>query len=120
MLNSLKNGGCSLILTTSLVHTTTTTISTKNSFSTSINFHLPTPLLLVHRIIHTNPIDSTYLYTSAIFHLLISVHTRELGSLVAIKTVWFFLFFLKIWIVVMELTFTDILLLSLIKLVYCR
>ena len=145
MLNSLQNGGCSLILTTSLVHTITTTIFTKNSFSTSVNFHLPTALLLIPRIIHTNPIDSTYLYTSAIFHLLIfvrnnsgnqhqkyfpylnhlanqgcAIRTRELESLVTTKTVWFFPFFLKIWKVIMELTFTDILLLSLRKLVYCR
>ena len=138
-------GRCSLIFTTSLVHKITPTISTKTRFSTSINFHLPIPLLFVHRITLTNPINTTYLYTSAIFHLPnfaqnnpINSHqkyfpylnhlansgcvirTRELESLVTTNTVWFSPFFFKVRAVIMELTFTDTLLLRFRKFVYCR
>ena len=145
MLNSLENGRCSLIFTTPLVHTTTPTIFIKNRFSTSVNFHLPIPLLLVHKIIHTNPINTIFLYTSAIFHLSIFLHnhpsnlhqiyfpyfshlaisgcvigTRQLEGLVTTDTVWISPFFLKVWTVIMGLTITDSLLLRLRKLVYCR
>ena len=76
MLNSLENGRCSLIFTAPLVHTTTPTIYIKNRFSTSVNFHLPIPLLIVHKIIYTNPINTMFLYTSAIFHLPIFAHNH--------------------------------------------
>ena len=117
----------------------------KMRFSTSVNFHLLIPLLLVRKIIHTNPINTTFLYTSAIFHLPVFAHnhpsnphqkqfpylshlaksicvikTRELESLVTTDTVWISFFFVKVWTLIIELTITDTLLLMLRKLVYCR
>ena len=114
-------------------------------FVTLVNFHLPIPLLLVHKIIYKNPINTTFLYTSAIFHLPIFAHnypsnlqqryfpcfshlanlgcilgTRELESLVTTDTVWISPFFLKVWTVITGLTITDFLLLRLRKFVYCR
>ena len=117
---------------------------TKILFSTSVNFYLPIPLLLVYKIIHTNPINTTFLYTSTVFHLTIFVHnhpsnlhqryfpylshlanlgcilgTRELESLATTDIVWISPFFLKVWTVITGLTITDSLLLRLRKLVYC-
>ena len=69
MLNSLQNGGCLFIITTLLVHTINATISSKNQFFSSVNFH-PAPLL-VHQIIFTIPANILFLYTSTIFHLLL-------------------------------------------------
>ena len=46
-------------------------IFTKNRSSTSVNFYLPIPPLLVNKIILTISINTTFLYTSAIFHLII-------------------------------------------------
>ena len=105
---------------------------TKILFSTSVNFYLPIPLLLVYKIIHTNPINTTFLYTSTVFHLTIFVHnhpsnlhqryfpylshlanlgcilgTRELESLATTDIVWISPFFLKVWTVITGLTITD-------------
>ena len=41
----------------------------KNSSPTSVIFHIPIPLLLFHKIILIIPTNSSFLYTSAIFHL---------------------------------------------------
>ena len=43
----------------------------KIRFSTSVNFHLPVPPLLVHKIILTIPSNTPFLYASVILHLLI-------------------------------------------------
>ena len=40
--------------------------------STSVNFHLPIPPLLVHKIVLTILTNTPFLYTSAIFHLPLS------------------------------------------------
>ena len=113
----------------------------KICFSTSVNYHLPIPLLLVHKIIHTNPVNTTFLYTSAIFHLPIFAHnhpsnlyqiyfpylshlanlgcvigTRELESPVMTDTLWISPSFLKIWTVIIRITITDSLLHRLRKL----
>ena len=40
----------------------------KNRSSASVNFHLPIPPLLIHKIIFTIPTNIPFLYTSAIFH----------------------------------------------------
>ena len=60
------------IFATLLVHTATSTVSKTRSkirFYTSVNFHLPFPPLLVHKIILTIPTNTPFLYTSAIFNL---------------------------------------------------
>ena len=46
----------------------------KIRFSTSVNFSLPIPPLLVHKIILTIPTNTPFLYTSVILHLLISAY----------------------------------------------
>ena len=145
MLNSQKNGTCSLIFTTPLVHTTTPTVSIKNCFSTSVNFHLPIPLLRVRKIIHTNPINTNFLlpqqfFTSPFLRTTIpAICTRNIfptsviqpiqtiqpiqfriEGLVMTDTVWISPFSLKVRTVIMGLTTTDSLLLRLRKLVYCR
>ena len=52
MLHSLQNGRCSFIFTTLLVvHTTTLKSPLKIRSSTSVNFYLHTPNLLIHKII---------------------------------------------------------------------
>ena len=42
--------------------------------STSAKFHLPIPLLIVHKIVLSIPTNSSFLCTSAIFHLPIFVY----------------------------------------------
>ena len=69
MLNSLQNGKCSFIFTTLLEHTTNDVISTINRSSTSVNFHLPIPPLLVQKIILKIPTNIPFLSSSAVFHL---------------------------------------------------
>ena len=74
MLNSLQNDGFSFIFTTlpvhtTLLHTTTPTISTKNPFSTSANFHLPIPPLLFNKITLTISTNTHFLYAAVIFNL---------------------------------------------------
>ena len=114
--------------------------------SASGNFHLPILLLLVHKIIPTIPNNSPFLYTSAIFYLLIfaynqpsqqsiakisslpqplsqfSLHqgTRELGCLFGTDIILTSHFFLKVWTVTTGLTITGSLSLRIINLVYCR
>ena len=97
--------------------------------STSVNFHLPIPLLLVHKIILTIPTNTTFLYTSTpkIFSLpqpfrqfRLRQWTKKLESLKNTDTILISPFFLKVWTVITGLTITDSLLLSLRKLVYCR
>ena len=60
---------CSLTFTTLLEHTTSAIISTKNRFCTSVNFHLPTPPLLVQKIILKIPTNIPFRYSSANFHV---------------------------------------------------
>ena len=114
--------------------------------SASGNFHLPILLLLVHKIIPTIHNNSPFLYTSAIFYLLIfaynqpsqqsiakisslpqplsqfSLHqgTRELGCLFGTDIILTSHFFLKVWTVTTGLTITGSLSLRIINLVYCR
>ena len=114
--------------------------------SASGNFHLPILLLLVHKIIPAIPNNSPFLYTSAIFYLLIfaynqpsqqsiakisslpqplsqfSLHqgTRELGCLFGTDIILTSHFFLKVWTVTTGLTITGSLSLRIINLVYCR
>ena len=74
---------CSFIFTTLIMHTTTSTSSTKVPFSTLVNFHLPILPSLVHKILTNIP----FLYTSAILHHLIfrttipTIHTKEFSYL---------------------------------------
>ena len=114
--------------------------------SASGNFHLPILLLLVHKIIPTIPNNSPFLYTSAIFYLLIfaynqpsqqsiakisslpqplsqfSLHqgTRELGCLFGTDIILTSHFFLKVWTVTTGFTITGSLSLRIRILVYCR
>ena len=114
--------------------------------SASGNFHLPILLLLVHKIIPTIPNNSPFLYTSAIFYLLIfaynqpsqqsiakisslpqplsqfSLHqgTRELGCIFGTDIILTSQFFLKVWTVTTGLTITGSLSLRIRILVYCR
>ena len=114
--------------------------------SASGNFHLLILLLLVHKIIPTIPNNSPFLYTSAIFYLLIfaynqpsqqsiakisslpqplsqfSLHqgTRELGCLFGTDIILTSHFFLKVWTVTTGLTITGSLSLRIRNLVYCR
>ena len=114
--------------------------------SASGNFHLPILLLLVHKIIPTIPNNSPFLYTSAIFYLLIfaynqpsqqsiakisslpqplsqfSLHqgTRELGCRFGTDIILTSHFFLKVWTVTTGLTITGSLSLRIRILVYCR
>ena len=114
--------------------------------SASGNFHLPILLLLVHKIIPAIPNNSPFLYTSAIFYLLIfaynqpsqqsiaklsslpqplsqfSLHqgTRELGCLFGTDIILTSHFFLKVWTVTTGLTITGSLSLRIRILVYCR
>ena len=114
--------------------------------SASGNFHLPILLLLVHKIIPTIPNNSPFLYTSAIFYLLIfaynqpsqqsiakisslpqplsqfSLHqgTRELGCHFGTDIILTSHFFLKVWTVTTGLTITGSLSLRIRILVYCR
>ena len=71
MLDSLQNSRCSFIFTTLLVlHTTTLKSPLKICSSTSVNFYLHIPPLIVHKIILTISTNTPFLYTSAIFHTL--------------------------------------------------
>ena len=86
----------------------------KNSSPTSVNFHLPIPLLLVHKIILAIPTNTPFLYSSAIFHLPLFVYNlpNNLHQ--------------KVWTSSQSmnsenrLTITDYLLLRLWNLVCCR
>ena len=51
----------------------------KTSFSTSINFHLPIPSLLVYKIILTMPTNTPFLYTSLILYLLIFAYNLPIN-----------------------------------------
>ena len=46
----------------------------KISYSTPVNFHVPIPSLLVHKIIHTITTSTLFLYILANFHLTIFAH----------------------------------------------
>ena len=65
---SFKNGKCSFIFTTLLVHTTNSTIFTKEAFLYFSQFS-SIPILFVHKILLAIPTNIPLLYTSAIFHL---------------------------------------------------
>ena len=69
MLNSLKNDRCSFISQSYLCIQQLLQSATKIRSSTSVNFHLPIPPLLDHKIIFTIRTNTPFLYTSAIFHL---------------------------------------------------
>ena len=128
-----------------IVHRTVSTISTNKCSSTLVNFHLLIPPLSVHKIILTLPTNTPFLYTWAIFPLLIFGYyhpsnlslkifllpqqfsqfrlrqgTWELGSLVRTDTVLISPFFLKVLAVITRFAITDSLSLRLRKLVYCR
>ena len=106
--------------------------------STSVNFRLPIPPLLFNKIILTIPNNTPFLYAAATFHLPIFaynhptyLHQKYFPCLIHLansdcvkgqSSYWVLIspFFLKVWTVVSGFTITDSLLLSLIKLVYCR
>ena len=109
--------------------------------STSFNFYLPIPPLLVHKIILTITTNSFSLYLSSFLpfsfcvqpsqqsapkiislcqlfsQFRLSQGTRELGSLVSTDTVLISPFFFKWWTMITGLIITDSLLLRLRKLV---
>ena len=130
MLNYLQNGRCYFIFTTLLGLCIQPPLQypPKISSSTSVNFHIPIPPFLVHKIIITIPTITPFLYFSAIFPLfflckpsqqsipkLLSLSqplsqfglhqgTKELGSLVTTGTVLIFPFFLRLWTVITGFT----------------
>ena len=67
MLNSLLNRRCTFIFTPLLMHAISPT-SLLIHPSTSVNVDLPISALPVHKIILTIPTNTSFLYTSAIFH----------------------------------------------------
>ena len=79
VLNSMQNSKCSFIITTYLYITLPLQSPPKIRSFTSVNFYLPIPPLLVHKIILTTPNTTPFLYTSAIFHLPIFAynHTQK-------------------------------------------
>ena len=116
-------------------------LSTKTRSSTSVNFHLPIPLLLLNKIIYTILTNTLFLCTSAVFYHPIFAYnnpsnlpqnislpwpfrlhqrTKELWSLVRNPIVLISPFFLKVWTLITGLTITNSLSLRLRKLVYCR
>ena len=117
VLNYLQNSRFQFIFTTLLVHTTTLTISTKNilhhfSFFFTALFH---PYLFIKSSL-TIYTKTSFLYTSAIFHLAIFAYspqfrlrqrTNEQGSLVRTNTVLSSLFFLKASTGIKGLTTTN-------------
>ena len=129
MLNSLQNGSCSLVFITLLLHTTTSKISAKNLFLYVSQFSLPNPLLLLHKIIHTNRINTAFFHTSAISHIPIFVqnhpsnlhdkyfpylsHLSNSGCVIGTRKP-------QSRTVIIGLTITEPLLLRLRRLVYCR
>ena len=105
-------------------------------FSTSVNFYLT---ILPWLVILTIPTNTPFLYTSAIFHLLLFAYNHpknllqnifplpqliqgiwELESLVSTNIVLISPFFLEVGIVITGLTITDSLLIRFRELVYCR
>ena len=109
--------------------------------STSVNFYLAIPPLLVHKIILTIP--TPFLYTSVVFappyfceqpfqqsapkiyflpqpfsQFRLRQGTRKLGSLVSTDAVLISPFFLKVWTAITGLIITDSLSLKPRKLVY--
>ena len=134
MLNSFKNGRRPFIFTTLLVHTTTQQCPLKIFSSTSVNFHLPIPLLLFNKIILTIPNNTPFLYTSSIFkpsqnlhqkYFLYLSHLLNSGCFKGAGSYWFLwgmtLFqSLPVLTVITGLTITVFVSLRLRKLVYCR
>ena len=57
----------------------------ENRLTTSVNFHLPIPLLLVRKIILTIPSNITFPYTSAIFHQTLFAYSLQPMQLSAPK-----------------------------------
>lgn len=145
MLNSLENGRYSFIFTSLLVDAITLKSPLKIRSSISVNFYLPFPPLFVNKIILTIPINTSFLYTSAIFHLPIFAYnhsnnlhqkhfscfshlansglrqgTRKIGGLARTDTVLISPLFFKVWTVITRLVITDSLSPRFRKLVYCR
>ena len=105
--------------------------SPKIHFSTSLNFYLPIPLLLIPKIILAIPTKTHFLYTQQFFTSLLlrttsqqstpkilslpypfsqfrlREGTRKLGSLMRTDTVLISIFFLKVCTVITGLTTTD-------------
>ena len=103
----------------------------KIHFSTSLNFYLPIPLLLIPKIILAIPTKTYFLYTRQFFTSLLlrttsqqstpkilslpypfsqfrlREGTRKLGSLMRTDTVLISIFFLKVCTVITGLTTTD-------------
>ena len=92
----------------------------KTRSSTSDNFHLPTPPLLVHKIILTIPTNIPFLCTS-IFHLNFSSPFFSPPYLNCFANLGYDTVLTSpLWTVIIGLTITDSLSLRLRKLVYCR
>ena len=75
-LNSLRNSRWSLISNSYLCIQPPLQSPPKIYSSTSANFHLSITPLLVHKTIHTIPTNTSIVYTSAIFHLLIFAYSH--------------------------------------------
>ena len=93
--DSLKNGRCSFIFTALLLHITTLKFPLKLRLSTSVNFYLHIPHLLVHKIILKISLNTPLLYASAIFyhpnnlrqiHFLCLSHLDNLGCVKGSKS----------------------------------
>ena len=141
MLNSSRNGRCSFIFTTLLLHRTTPKSPPKTLSSTSVNFHLTFPPSRVNKIILKIQINTTFFYTTTLFHLAtfaynhpsnlhqkcftylshlaISGCVKGQRSYRVLRGFLISLFFLKVWTVVTTLTVTGALSLRLIKWLYC-
>ena len=137
MLNTLQNGRYSFISSTLLVHSTNNLH--QKSVLLPVNFHLPIPPFLVHKIILTIPNNNPLLYTSLFLRRTIPTiytknislphhfcqfrlcqETRDLGSLFSINTVLICPFLLKVWALITGITITDSLSLRIKKLIYFR
>ena len=83
MLNSLQNGRGSVIL----AHTINATISTQHSSSTSVNFYIPIPPLIFHKIILTLPTNPLTLPSSIPLRVLTSLFLRITKNIFATLTI---------------------------------
>ena len=141
VLNSMQNSKCSFIITTLLVHNTTSSISTENPFFYFSQFLPPYSTLTCSQ---NHPYNSQYhsfsLYLSnfsppyfcvqpypkmlslpqPFSHFRLREGTRELRSLLRTDTVLISPFFLKVWTVITGLTTADSQSPRLKELVYCR
>ena len=92
-------------------------------FSTSVNFYLPIPRLLVHKIFLTLPSSIPHQFLTSLCVQLSQQSTPKIFSLLQTlrtDTALIFPVFLKVWTLIARLTATDSLSPRLWKLVYSR